>query len=1312
MAIKPLTMMAAVLAISTALSVLQLSSCSDKWQQTTHCVVTDAAKPNCSVLKVKFNCTTCQPLSGYIENVYDYFTNNTKMIFTEGTHCLHHPPGNSTVVNVTGVTNFTMRGLGTVSYNSLEEGATQPSSIISCKCSQNRSGILFYKSNTIHIENLTMEECGANFTLKKPDNFVVISALTFRETYDTYLTRLRMERNFGFGLIADRTYGNMIVSYSAFMRFKMIKGIHMYGGNARFWYSQFNASRSHLDTVLKIEHSWFLNGFEKWNRLIQSAAGLTILIYIPKVRVFIDDMKAINNTGNVAITIMDFLESTSSVMINNSVIAYGSGIRGSGLRFWVKIRNRNRKDAVIVTEINHDLVTVINTTFLGNSAYDTGGGVYISYYETDESVNIHRNVHFRDCQFIGNSIIKNLGRSYTGAAVQVFKHSIADVVPHISLQLLLNFTKCTFSNNKLSEVNNEGGILDFVSTSGIVIVDSNFTSNEGTAISLRDSNVQFIGHIVFENNTGMYGGALKLCQLSNMYLHIGHAHELNVIEFINNSATSMGGAIYVAKQQCVETSPPCFFQMVLHRNTKLTDVLKDLNLKLLFRNNSARLAGDAVYGGLVDHCYLININYYNRSMPYSSQILFSKIFDFTGQINTSLSTVSSTPYGGCFCSSQNDVLVNDSLKCDNITYPQLVLPGETITIGVSSVGQRNGTVPISSVYFTFIGNTEQDNFTQLVINYGQGKRQLFRCNMLNCTVYSNQTVANFTLSIQQASPAEQRYVRYKFPSLKIHFGKCPWGFVLRTNPPYECICDNLLSNFSISCNVNTRNITRPGGHYYWLGCSNYIVDRNGTNSPLECKGVSLAKRCFPGYCKTETVTISAETLDDQCSEGREGVLCSQCKPNHSLALGTSRCLPSCSAYSLYVIVAVCAAGGIMLVIFLITCNLTVSEGTINGLLFYAHVIHTNSNSFFPGSAGVSNANVFRLFIAWLNLDIGFELCFHRSITQYHKTWMQFGFLLYVWLLEFFIVILSHRYIFVTRLVGRNFVKVLATLFLISYAKTVNIAISSLEFASMRHSDGTKSFVWALDGNMTYLNGKHIPLFILGTVLGTICSVYTLILLFIQCLQKRSNICCLRWVEKLRPFFEAYTGPCHINYRFWPGFLFFVRFTLFFFCSILRDDPTLNLHITTAACVVVLIFAFVSPNGVYKRWPLNILEFSFIVNLGVVSGLVAIFCSAHTQTWPSFQAHASYFVYPSVTVVIILFVCILLFHCIKQIFSCRRCQTLSQLVATRKMKYWKPSVRYREIHNASREEVEPFIKDHYMPQVARFNHYREPLIEED
>ena len=1261
---------------------------------------------DCSALIPKFNCTTCQPLSNYIQNVSEYFTNNTMLIFTDGAHCLSPPPEGETAINITAVSNFTMKGLGNSSYNPSEEGAIHPSSVITCSCHGQRSGILFYKSNTILLENLTIEDCGTEITLQRPDNFTLVSALTFRESYNIRIAQIRMDRSLGFGLDADRNYGYMNVSNSAFLCFRLNNN-YTIGGNARLWYSSYNisASEAHnhirFNTTLRIEHSWFLHGIKQEKAEVPSAGGLTIFIYLPNTTVTIDHIKAINNTGNVAISITDHPEHTSAVTISNSVIANGSAARGGGLRFWIKMEKVKFKKLLLKSYVQHKLVTIKNTTFSNNSAKENGGGLYISHYEGVIFNNIHRFIYIDSCQFIGN-YIKNLGKSYTGAAVQVFNHKITASTPHTTPQYFFNFINCTFAHNRLNEIANEGGIINFVSTSGIAINDSNLTSNEGTAISLRDSNVEFGGYILFKNNTATNGGALKFCQFSTMNLPLGHV----LIDFINNSATAMGGAIYVAQEQCVETLPPCFFQPVVRKTANIKP--RNVNVSLRFFNNSARLAGDAIYGGQIDTCYVIFQfhTYGKKPGPYLSQQIFKKLCSFSGQMNSTHSTVSSTPYSACFCNTLGGAL--DTLSCDNVTYPRAVIPGQTISIGVAAVGQRKGTIPISSVYFDFSSST-QDNNSQLIINSARssGYRDRNWCVLLNCTLYSEKEHAHFTLKLQQISPTSLvvRYAHHQHPKLMISIGECPWGFRLTTHPPYMCVCDDLFTDFNISCSIGTQTLTLPGGHFYWLGCSTYQYESTNDTKP-ECRGSSLAVRCLLGYCKAATISVSPESLDQQCSDGREGVLCGCCKSNYSLALGTSKCLPNCPSYLFYIVSVVCATSGILLILFLIVCNFTISEGTINGLFFYAHIVNKNSDSFFPGSAGTSNANIFRLIIAWLNLDLGFEVCFYKSMTQYQKTWLQFGFLCYVWILELFIIILSRKYIFFTRIFGRNVVKVLATLFLICYAKTLNIAISTLEFASIRHSDGQTFNVWLFDGNLGYLSGKHIPLFFVGIIFCFLICVFTMALLFIQCLQRRSNVCCLQWVERWRPYFEAYTGPCHVHCRFWPGFLFFIRLTLFSFSSILRDKPTVILHITMAACIVVLVLAFVSPHGVYKHWPLNILEFSFLVNLGVVSGLVAIFC--HPKSAVIFQFNPAYFVYPSVTLAMLLFAGVLSFHCLKQTFASQHFQKLSQLVTTRRIQL------HTHMRNAiqRREEAQPLLNYQNMPQVAQFSQFREPLISEE
>ena len=1253
--------------IVAILYIAHLSSCHLVNGSKILCVSASENAAECTTFMPKYKCTICQPLSSYVLNVSNYLTSNVKMIFAMGEHCLRVPNDyGESIVNLTEISNFTMKGLGNISYNMSEEGAIQPSSVITCSCSQKKSGILFYKSNTIHIENLAMEDCGTTY---KGIDYTLISALIFIGSYDIKLVQIRMNRNMGYGLDAAHLLGNMIISNSSFLRCVAYNVVNMtVCGNAKIQYSYFEqiSSMPTLRTDLLIHNSWFLYAGQN-NKLTMTqsnfAGGLSVFIDLPNVNVLISHIKAMHNIGgNVVIWVNDYHKNTSSVSINNSTIAHGSAVIGGGLNIWVEVIQYGYNYSSSVADVNTSLnvVAVLKTNFTNNSAIDSGGGVFIVYYEKSITDHIKRHVTFIDCKFIGNSLQHD--QFGAGAAVYIFKHPIPETAPQISPLFSFRFTNCTFDQNKLTDnqvkVMKEGGIVMFIYTNGIIIEDSNFTSNEGTAIFLKNSIVQFSGHIIFRNNSAMHGGALKFCQLSKMYFPVGYT---NVhIDFINNSASSTGGAIFV-QDQCADIVPLCFFQPACTGcvNPPVSDLI---NITLQFVNNTAKLAGDAIYGGQIDYCSM------NIYWKYNSTEVFATIFNLTQQSNISQSIISSTPYGACFCNVSNGIV--SAPFCGDMPYNGEVIPGQKISIGVAAVGQKNGTVPTISVYFEFISvQIESSNTTQLIINNTfQVNQQCTHCNILDCTVYSDKKRARFKLILQQVNPVKISYSQDESPYLTVFIKECPWGFVLSNTTPFKCVCDGLLTSHDISCTIDTQTVTIPGRHYYWLGCSS----SNGSN----CRGLSLAVHCLLGYCKDETITISPETLELQCSDGREGVLCGRCKQNHSLALGTSRCLPKCPNYFFYIILIVYATSGILVILFLIACNFTVSEGILNGLFFYAHVVHRNSDSFFPGSAGASNANIFRLFVAWLNLDPGFEICFYKSMTQYHKAWIQCGFLFYLCILELAIIILSHKYIFFTRLFGRNIVKVLATLFLVCCAKMIDIGITSLELAHIRHSDGPRTIVWLFDGNIPYCTGKHIPLFVLGLMFYSFALVYTLILLFIQCLQRRSNVCCLQWIDRWRPFFEAYTSPCRINYRFWPGFLFFVRLTLFTFGSLLRNKPTINLHITTAACVVILIFAIVSPTGVYKHWPLNVLEFSFLINLGVLSTLVAMFCH-------SSGPQASSFVYPSVAIAMVLFVCIVSYYCIKRLmpYNC-----FQKLIQSGKEKF--SNLIWREVEEE--EEAEPFL----------------------
>ena len=163
---------------------------------------------------------------------------------------------------------------------------------------------------------------------------------------------------------------------------------------------------------------------------------------------------------------------------------------------------------------------------------------------------------------------------------------------------------------------------------------------------------------------------------------------------------------------------------------------------------------------------------------------------------------------------------------------------------------------------------------------------------------------------------------------------------------------------------------------------------------------------------------------------------------------------------------------------LLVLRLTVVAGTINGLIFYANVVAVNSAIFFqPQITNVPTAliaKVLTVFIAWLNLDLGIKVCFYNGMVAYVKTWLQFAFPLYVWALVGMIIIGSHYSGRVAKMFGSNPVAVLATLFLLSYAKLLRTVVAALLYTSLEYPNNLQIAVWLYDGNIKYLRVQTHP----------------------------------------------------------------------------------------------------------------------------------------------------------------------------------------------------------------------------------------------
>ncbi len=167
--------------------------------------------------------------------------------------------------------------------------------------------------------------------------------------------------------------------------------------------------------------------------------------------------------------------------------------------------------------------------------------------------------------------------------------------------------------------------------------------------------------------------------------------------------------------------------------------------------------------------------------------------------------------------------------------------------------------------------------------------------------------------------------------------------------------------------------------------------------------------------------------------------------------------------------------------------------------------------------------------------------------------------------------------------AENAVKVLATLFLLSYTKIQRTLVTIFSFTTLTYPNGMVRYVWLYDANVEFLKGKHLCLFIVSILALVFLIVpYTLGLALFQYLQACSRFRMCWWVNSLKPVFDAYVGLYKDKYRVWTGLLLVFRTLLIVIISMdITGSPDFN-HFTIL--LMSLFLLLLSTRGIYKKWP--------------------------------------------------------------------------------------------------------------------------------
>ena len=225
----------------------------------------------------------------------------------------------------------------------------------------------------------------------------------------------------------------------------------------------------------------------------------------------------------------------------------------------------------------------------------------------------------------------------------------------------------------------------------IYFIDCTFEGNNVTGLILLRSHFSIFGMLNLTGNRAYRGGARVFVVGSTVKLS-----QNGTIYFVNNSAVSKGGAIYVGSSNFYgynsqSVLPDCFLQVEQ----------ADLHKGLIFVNNSAGQGGDAVYGRTLG----FNRRTRNGSLNCSSLFEEQKNLCFFGKqfheyyVNCSdllaevysitpntLSQVASDPIRVCICN-------NSIPECHRVSITiDPIFPGQSFSISTVVVGEELGTV--------------------------------------------------------------------------------------------------------------------------------------------------------------------------------------------------------------------------------------------------------------------------------------------------------------------------------------------------------------------------------------------------------------------------------------------------------------------------------------------------------------------------------------------------------------------------------------------------------------------------------------------
>ena len=1144
----------------------------------------------------------------------------------------------------------------------------QLSVIISCT---SNTGLGFVNVNVLNINNIQIKNCGAPIVLLAdrigsttgpylPNTSH--ASLAIVDSSEVSLSSVAITKYYGYAVLAVNVYG--VSNLSELNIGNHNKIWNSYGSGVMVYYH--NSSKPAL---LTISNSHFL-----FNRLLtssvcfpESLAPLSDGIPIPtpygsalsvvynqisqKVSVIIANCNITQNIGSPVVIILYFdslpnyvttVISGTQISTNQRTIFMPKLCHGAG--FAVVTYFSKYFAMSIPTSIPYDWtsISVLNTTIkleIFNSEAQS-----VLYLSTSQINNQSMQVHY---------LFQNVTFEYNGGAEVLYAETIVTTDKNIK-SLQVHLIDVVVDGNIQNQVTKNyrympGAILTFVDVAAVYLSDTRFSRNVGSVIEAYDTDVYMSGNVLFQNNYGSNGAALLLLGQSYLFLYPNLSAQFEYSDY------RYGGAIYSFNDKVSDNN--CTFQVL---SSNLSEIIEHGPL-LYFKDNIATVGQSSVSVMSKQDCQQIQLKQGNWSFLHGTIFKFDEVYNSR---NISFSPARIVP---CIDGEPQHSHSNRSFNYS--TYP-----GEMFNVSLAALdgsGERvNETVQVKIFHIQSHQNLKRSSWG---LSNSESYQQLFanlKCTDISLTIHSTQldnstSISTAFFSFPDDVPTFQARIELK---------QCPLGFQLNSSTGI-CECSSLIETMNqhyhldFTCDIQNSVVKVP--FEPWIGC--YKLHNNYSEGQ-DCD-FGISPFCSPGLCNYSSVD-SHQWISGSasiCIDSREGALCGSCRHGYSVVFGSNQC-QQCSNWWLFTI-AIYAVVGLLLVVFLFAFKLTISAGTVNGLIFFGNMWNSGPIEILSHQDQSVWATVSSKFISLLNLGLVYPLCFYDGMNELVKSWLQLVFPVYLLVLVALVVIVSRYSMRVSSLVYSRAVPVLVTVVHFSLSgifSTVSVGYA-FSVGHIYAADNTSIIVWLRDGNVPYFSLQHVALMIVSLVLAVVFVLPYLILLIGA-----------RWWIKFKtinlyfkPIIDAAHGPYKDNMHYWFSLRLILLFQQMAVYAALRGVQGWILYSVNGPILFAFTILHTSARP-FKSKAVNILDGLMML----ATCFVVYACSAFYDQFSVTVIILS----TLVTLVLLVFIAILSYHILLAILMYRRSNSSSAEKAFRYLASFidddtgTPDVSYQPIIN--------------------------------